>query len=125
MAEIIDFSDLAKETKFKVNEDVYILPSLSNKKAKALFELTKKISDKKEKMLDDNGEEQEVDIDESFDYLDFQAEFISSSIVKEDKSPVTKDEVMDWPTKVSNAVNKLVMESINGINENTEQEKKS
>lgn len=127
MAEIIDFSDLAEDVKFRIKEEVFVIPPISNRKAQELFSMSKKISDKKN-VKKQVLEGKEVDVEEvdedTNDFIDFQAEFISASIVREDGSKVSKEDIFGWPTKVTNAVNKLITETISGVAENTEKEKK-
>ena len=112
MSEIIDFSDLAKDVKFSFKGVVYVIPSITNGKAKELFKLGKKERKKEE----DNNEEE---IDTSF-YDDF----ITASVTFEDGSPVTVEHInKEWPMKLSLKVVKLINESISAVGEGTEEEK--
>lgn len=120
MAEIIDFSDLAQATKFSFQGITYEIPAISNKKAMALFEMSKTVAKK-------NKEDEEKVDEENNAYVGFQIKYICASVKNCSTGQfLTEEEVSEWPMKLTNKITNLINKSLSGsFEENTEEEKKS
>jgi hypothetical protein len=134
MAEIIDFSDLAQATKFSFQGITYEIPAISNKKAMALFEMSKTVAKKnkedKEKVDEENNtnkEDKEKVDEENNAYIGFQIKYICASVKNCSTGQfLTEEEVSEWPMKLTNKITNLINKSLSGsFEENTEEEKKS
>lgn len=121
MAEIIDFSDLAEDVKFAYKGTVYVIPPISNGKAKELFKIGKE-GQKKSKEITESIDGVGKEIEE--DSTDFYDNFITAVVTFENGSPVTKEHINEvWPMKLSLKVVKLINECISSVDEGTEEAK--
>jgi len=128
MGEVLDFSDLGEGQKFSYKGDVFEIPAITNSKAVQLYTMGKEFNAKRElrkkerseqriaKGIPLEGEDADLDdledVTESFIY--FQAGFISSVVVNSDGNPVTREQILEWPTKLTTKVNSLINSEVSG-----------
>lgn len=122
--EMINFDELAEDTKFSLKGKVYTIPAISNEKAMALFKMGRDKVKVKDGNIDTADLAQKAEMDNE-DFVSFQAQFIAASVLNENGNYVTEVEVAQWPMKVSMAVVKLINKCISGIEDNSAEEKKS
>lgn len=127
--EIQDFSDLAEETQFIFEGETYSIKPINGPTAKDFFrksaELEKQRKKEERERLKAEEAGEDYDYENDTDFIDFQANLISSVLVwSVDKKAVPKENIVKWPIKVQRKVFNLIQEEIMGLEENTEPEKK-
>lgn len=117
--EIVDFSDLLKDKKFRMGDTVYVIPCITNAKAMELmaigkknFKTLKEDATPKETIgaINDAAEKVVESIDEIDDTMfDGLIDYIVAAIKHNDGSEVTMSHIKDtWPTKAIHKVMALI-----------------
>jgi hypothetical protein len=121
--EIISFDEMAEDTPFTLKGKKYNIPSISNKKAMALFKMGKNLKKAEDKSVDSADLDEQKEDDN--DFMDYQNQFICAAVTNEDGSALTPEDIDEWPMRATMGIVKLINECISGkIEENTPEEKK-